>query len=235
MAAFATLPFEKTTGSSSTFVKVRGINVAAGSLLWCWTWQYNATNTCTGVADDINGAWVKAIGPQRSDASVQDAALYGWYKRNSVAGGSPTAGTVTATWSGSTNGGIIIGEITGLAGGGDLDQAVSAYIFGAQSAADIGVTAALAQAIEAAVQMIVTSVGPGTPKVGWTADVAPDSFNFEKTAQQITSATTALDCGWAGAGTYHAAGAAMTFKDFGSAPAASMPPRCAFPLAILQH
>lgn len=226
--AFAVTPFEKTTGSSASFAKVRASNFGAGSLLFCFTWQYSATNTCTGVADDINGAWVKAFGPQRGDSNNSDGAVYGWYKVNSAAGGSPTAGTVTATWSGSTNGGILIGEVTGLAGGGALDQFLNATPTGSHSDVSLGVTAVLAQAAEAVVAAGISNNGLAPPH-GSFSNQTIDAFQFERFLYQITAATTALDVGWSHTGTGTTSGVAMAFKD-ASVPAVPIQPFFPTPL-----
>jgi hypothetical protein len=219
-AAFATTPFESAVANASSYAKTRASAVSAGSVLWAFTWQYSATNTCASVADDLGGTWVKAFGPTRAGTNngASNASIYGWYCLNSAVGGSPTNGTVTATWSGSATGGIVIGEITGLAGGGALDAQVSGVVDGIVSDISFGVTPTLAQAVEAAVMLVVApgSAGLSTPHSPFVADVAIDSFNFERAYRAITTTNAALDAGLTASANVTDVGGLMVFKDAAS-------------------
>lgn len=226
-AAFATTPFERTTGNASSFAKTRASAVGAGSVLWAFTWQYNATNTCTGVSDDLGGTWVQAFGPTRAGTNngASNASIYGWYKLNSAAGGTPTNGTVTATWSGAAAGGIVIGEVTGLAGGGALDAQVSALVDSTPADISFGVTPTLAQAIEAAVMFVVApgSAGLTSPHSPFVVDSSIDSFNFERVYRAITSSTAAVDVGLTASAAVTDVGGAMFFKDLVAPPVITGP------------
>lgn len=207
-AAFVTTPFEFATGTNSTVSKARAVSVTAGNLLFAITWQYSASNTCSTVTDTQGNTWVSALGPIRGSTSGADPCIYVWYAANAKAG----ATTATATWSGSAKIGILIGEVSGLANGGALDQA-----FGqAQSpTTDLTVTpgtsSTLAQAIEAAVAFAIMATNKTANN--WTADAAPNSNNFEFAQRLITASTGAVSPTWTTASNTHAASVAVFFKD----------------------
>lgn len=194
--AFATTTFEFSVGATaSSYAKARGSNVAAGSLLFCFTVQSSATNVCNSITDTLGNTWLKAFGPIRAGAGDSDDALYGWYAPNSPAG----ANTITANWSGSGVGGILIGEVTGLAGGGDLDKQSGVASTSSSFLFTIGTTGVLAQAAEAGVMfMDYAGGGPPTAVTGnnWTDGVRPGFFNLSVISYQITSATTSVNCTW---------------------------------------
>lgn len=217
-AAFATTPFERTTANASSYSKARAANVGAGSVLVALTYQASATNTCTSVSDDLGNTWVKAFGPTRGSASVSNESIYGWYALNSAAGGSPTAGTITATWSGAADGGLIIAEITGLAGGGALDSYVSSAQSGTYAGTNdftFGSTSTLGQSVCAAVALTIqsTSAGLTSPYSPLVADSTIDYFNFERMFRAITSSNAAINYGHNASYTLAAAGGMMVFKD----------------------
>lgn len=213
-AAFVSTPFISQSRNNTTYVKTYASNVGAGNLLWCFTLQYHASQTCTGVSDDVNGAWTKAFGPIRGSANVGDPCLYGFYKKNSAAGGFPTAGTVTATWSGSGNGSIYIGSNSGLAGGGDLDQVLFANPSGILSEVNMGTTATLEQAVEAAVGIAVGSnLAFATLDAAWTDDSNGAPYYYERLIRKITSTNAALNPKWTYSSTMYFALGMMSFKD----------------------
>lgn len=224
-AAFATTPFERTTGSGvSSYAKTRASAVGAGSVLVALTFQASATNVCTSVADDLGNSWVKAFGPTRGNASVSNESIYGWYALNSVAGGSPTNGTITATWDNTGTGGIIIAEITGLAGGGALDTYVASAQAGTYAGTNdftFGSTSTLGQAVCAAVALTISngSAGLTSPYSPLVADSTIDLFNFERMFRAITSTNAAINYGHNANGTLSLVGGMMVFKDAATSPA----------------
>lgn len=196
----------------SVFSKAFTAAVAAGSVLACYTWQYNDAATCNSVTDTLGGTWVKAQS-EIFRTSANNGTITGWYKLNTSGG----ACTVSATWSGSGRGGIHICEIDGLTGGGALDQVIGNA---ATSAVSItaGTFATFAQAIEALFAFQMNDANGGVVGSGWTLGVNTDAYSYERSMTRITSSTAGVAANWtisAGSSSYVAS--AMAFKDAGGA------------------
>lgn len=217
MTSFATsAPFDRVSGNLQNFTKALSAAVVAGSPLWCLTEQYHATNTCDSVTDDLGGTWVKAFGPVRADnaGGASNATIYGWYKLNSAAGGTPTNGTITAHWSAAAQGTMAVGEVRGLTGGGALAAAVAQYVSGAVTDISFGVTPSLPVGA-AGVMMAVApgSAGLATPHSPLVVDSSPDGYNYERLYRTIIASAGAVDAGLTINATVNVVGGAMFFKD----------------------
>lgn len=200
-------PFGYTTNASaSSFAKAYASSVTAGNLLWAITWQYSTTSACTGVSDTTGGTWVQAGSTVTGGPSNSRIAVF--YKKNTSGG----ASTATATWDATARGGIIIGEVGGLANGGDLDQIIGQAGTAASLGSIIaGTFATFAQSDGAVVAFHVAS-GNGTAASPLTADATPNSFEFEKSARNINSSTAGYDAKWTIVTATFAA-VAVAFKD----------------------
>lgn len=212
--------FTSTASPSKAFASA----VSAGDVLWCATWQYSQSNTCTGVGDTVNGAnsWTMAGGGPINSAGFGNARLYIWYRLNSGAG----TPTVTATWTGSAQGQIAIASATGYAGGGMLDQFVS---FGGNSTyvnftgptgqgyeATTGPTGTLAQAIEVAFGFYTGDAGYGDQTSQGYTTYAMSDYVYSACFTKVTAATTALSL-ITGQGAISPQNIALiTFKNVGS-------------------
>lgn len=199
-------------GSGATVARSYTSNPQAGDLLWCATWAYTATETCTGVADDNGNTWIQAGGPITASGGTGERG-YIFYAKNANAG----ATTVTATWSSTTpRKALAIGAIRGLGSGGDLDQFVGNGTYtGGSLKLTAGTFTTFAQA-EVGVVAFYVSERSGTPDSPLTADLLYDNFNFERFAIHTTSSNAGFTAQWSiGTGASEVIALAAAFKDAG--------------------
>jgi len=190
--------------------------VTAGSLLAIIFWAYTTTQIPSGVSDDVNGAWTKASisGADYVTSTGIGVRMGCYYKANASAGTT----TITVTWDGgSERKGSYWYEITGLGGGGALDQCIGQGLTSVTSTTILaGTYATLAQASEALVIAYVgdkadTGMASGA---GWTRNSDIDGFQWERGGRQVTSSTTPPTAGWdrtSASGSFVVA--SMAFKD----------------------
>lgn len=217
----AQLPFPHTYSSAATQVVLRTSAFQAGEALWAITLQNSATANCTGVSDDINGSWgAPVVGPLRLAGGLGvNITLYGYRKVNSAVGGTPTAGTVTATWDAARTGVLMVGGVLGLGGGGALDKAFgnafTGTFGGGPGSVSFGNSGTLGAANEAIVALMGASGSSGLTTFAspLVLDHGIDTFQFEKAARAIVATNAAFDLGNEGAGSLDVFGLAMTFMD----------------------
>lgn len=212
--AHAQVPFvaaNAASGAGTTVAKAYGSSITAGSVLWAVVWSYTNTETCTGVADNNGNTWVSAGGPITSVTGTAERG-YIFYALNANAG----ATTVTATWDGTARKSIGIGEITGLAGGGELDQFIGNDTYAVSSfKITAGTFADFAQA-ETPIVAFYTSERNGAADSPLTEDLLHNSFNYEEFARHVTSAVTGFTAQWTiGSGASTVVAMAVSFKDAG--------------------
>lgn len=203
------------TSSASVLAPGKAYNAAieAGDLLWAFVWINHATNTVTGVSDNINGAWTQVGTVARGDANNFNASLYLFVRPNSAAAAA-NAMTVTQALSANTQGGILIGAVRGLAGGGAVDVFNAARLNGPQADGWQLALPTLAGVGELGAGFISYSTGTGTPR--WTQVLTIDQVNAERAHFTTSTSTTANAYGTqgvsiGGAGT--ATAGAVFFKD----------------------
>lgn len=206
--ATITTPF--TAGSAANSASLAAtIAAAAGDVLFAYTWQYSTANVVNSITDSLGGTWVKAFGPIQGPAGSSNAKLYGWYKLNAAAGST----VVTAAWSGAAQGLTIVGKISGLGGGGALDQQVSNIAYTAGSfLLTAGAFAAFPASGAAIVGVAISSNAP-TPVTGWTGSGNFDTYNYERGISRVTTTSAALTPTWDVGSTPSFVAGAMSFTD----------------------
>src|ERR1022692_398477 len=132
--------------------------VYAGDLLTGWFGQYDSSGHVQ-VSDNVNGAWTRSSASTTFSSGGGDLALY--YLQNTAA--APFGLTITITATSATYLQGAVGEYSGVATAGALDQAAAAK--GNSTSVDSGPTAAVA-AGELVVGGIITGGSPGTVTPG---------------------------------------------------------------------
>ena len=150
-------------GSVSTASQVTSTTITlsapvhAGDLLAGWFGEYNASGQVK-VSDNVNGAWTRSTGSTTFGAGG-DIALY--YLQNSAA--APNGLTITITASSATYLEGAVGDYSGVATAGALDQVAVAK--GNSTTVDSGPTGSVG-AGELVVGGIITGGSPGTVTAG---------------------------------------------------------------------
>jgi chitodextrinase len=149
------------TGSKVTTVTITLTSpVAAGDLLAGWFGQYSSAGQVS-VSDNINGPWTRGSASTHFSNGGGDIALF--YLQNTAAAPLGLTITITATSATYLQGGV--GEYSGVATAGALDQAAVAS--GNSTSVDTGPTAAVG-AGELVIGSIITGGSPGTVTPGAT-------------------------------------------------------------------
>src|SRR5437867_5597995 len=147
------------TGSRvSTITVTLTSPVAQGDLLVGWISQFDAPEQ-TQVSDNVNGTWTRAPGSLKFMSDTGDIALY--YREKSEA--APNGMTITVSVSSTAYLQGTVGEYSGVALAGSLDQIASAR--GVGTAVDTGATAAV-DAGEVVFAALVTGGSPGSVTSG---------------------------------------------------------------------
>jgi chitodextrinase len=169
------------TGSQVTSVTITLTSpVSAGDLLVGWFGQYNSSGQVT-VSDNVNGAWTRANASTRFGSGSGDIALY--YLQNSAA--APSGLTITISASNATYLEGAVGDYSGVATAGALDQLAVAK--GNSTTVDSGATGSVG-AGELVFGGIITGGSPGTVTPG-----ASQGQNFTMLAQTSGESADAED------------------------------------------
>ncbi|MGH3265348.1 MAG: choice-of-anchor Q domain-containing protein, partial [Trebonia sp.] len=194
-------------GSVSTSSQVTSTTITlsapvhAGDLLVGWFGQYNSTGQVK-VSDGVNGAWTRSSASTAYGSGSGDIALY--YFQNSAAAASGL--TVTISTSGATYLEGAVGEYSGVATSGAIDQLAVAR--GNSTTADSGPTASVG-AGELVVGGILTGGSPGTVTAG-----SSQGKNFTMLTQTSGQSANLEDVLSSAAGTQDARGALATATDW---------------------
>ncbi len=132
--------------------------VHAGDLLVGWFGQYNSSGQVK-VSDNVNGAWTRSSAATTFSSGNGDIALY--YLQNAAA--APNGLTITITATSATYLEGTVGEYSGVATSGAVDQLAVAK--GNSTAVDSGPTGAVGTG-ELVVGGIITGGSPGTVTAG---------------------------------------------------------------------
>jgi len=210
------------SGAVSTATRVSSVTITlsspvyAGDLLVGWFGQYDSAGQVQ-VSDNVNGAWTRSSASTTFSSGGGDLALY--YVQNSAA--APYGLTITITASSATYLQGALGEYSGVATAGALDQAAAAK--GNSTHVDSGPTGAVG-AGELVVGGIITGGSPGTVTPGSSqgqaftmrAQTGSGSSDLEdvltsKAGTQDATATFGTATDWyAAAGVFHPYGGGDT-------------------------
>ena len=152
------------SGAVSTATRTSSVTITlsspvyAGDLLVGWFGQYDSSGHVQ-VSDNVNGAWTRSSASTTFSSGGGDLALY--YLQNTAA--APFGLTITITATSATYLQGAVGEYSGVATAGALDQAAAAK--GNSTSVDSGSTAAVA-AGELVVGGVITGGSPGTVTPG---------------------------------------------------------------------
>ncbi|HEX4703896.1 MAG TPA: fibronectin type III domain-containing protein, partial [Pseudonocardiaceae bacterium] len=132
--------------------------VHAGDLLVGWFGQYNSSGQVS-VSDNVNGAWSRSTASTTFSSGSGDIALY--YRQNTAP--APNGLTITITATGATYLEGTVGEYSGVATTGAVDQLTVAK--GNSTAVDSGATGSVGTG-DLVVGGIITGGSPGTVTAG---------------------------------------------------------------------
>ena len=206
------------SGSVSTATRVSSVTIPlsgpvyAGDLLVGWFGQYDSAGHVQ-VSDNVNGAWTRSTASTTFSSGGGDLALY--YVQNAAA--APFGLTITISASSATYLQGALGEYSGAATAGALDQAVAAK--GNSTSVSSGPTPAVG-AGELVVGGVITGGSPGTVTPGSSegkaftlrSQTSSGSSDLEDVlasaaGTQNATATFATTTDWyAAAGVFHAYG-----------------------------
>jgi hypothetical protein len=175
--------------------------VHAGDLLVGWFGQYNSSGQVT-VSDSVNGAWTRSTASTTWSSGNGDIALY--YLQNSKA--APNGLTITITATSATYLEGAVGDYSGVATAGALDQVAVAK--GNSTTVDSGATGSVG-AGELVFGGIITGGSPGTVTPG-----ASQGQNFTMLAQTSGQSADAEDILSSAAGAQDARATFSTATDW---------------------